>query len=139
MQQCNVLLKKKKKVSLDTSEDCIALLEGHCIALLAGHCPAPRPATALPAGQELPCWVHCCFPAHSSRLGSHHLPSWDGGSSCAGLAVNLLYFLFFFKKKPPSLPCRRVQRTIIVQEGLVQVSITSMPWGEQSSPTNTSS
>lgn len=43
--------------------------------------------------------MHCCFLAHSSRLGSHHLPSWDGGSSCAGLAVNLLYFLFFLKKK----------------------------------------
>lgn len=97
MQQCNVLLKKKKKKShltpQKTASHCWKGTASHCWQGTARH---PRPATALPAGQELPCWVHCCFPAHSSRLGSHHLPSWDGGSSCAGLAVNLLYFLFFF-------------------------------------------
>lgn len=79
MQQCNVLLKKKKKkVSLDTSEDCIALLEGHCIALLAGHCPAPPPGHGSPSRTGAPLLGALLLPGtqQPARLSSPPILGW---------------------------------------------------------------
>ncbi|XP_041324956.1 uncharacterized protein LOC121354409 [Pyrgilauda ruficollis] len=148
--QC--FIEKKKIISLDTSEDCIATLEGREPRQrhLCREPPGALPCLGSPGCRPLPArsggiaQVNALRPttAWLAQSGCVSLspPSSLGTAvpSSTGLAGNLLYFLFFFKfffvKKPPHIFAlfffRRVQRTIIVQEGLVQVSITSMPWGD---------
>lgn len=137
MQQCNVLLKKKtKKVSLDASED--------CIALLAGHCPAP-PARLSQQGRSSPCWLHCLLPGtqQPARPGSALFTShpWDGGSSRTGLAVNLLFFLFLKNKtkQTTTFALSKSPTYDYSARGLGTSEHYQHAVGGPSSPTNTSS